>query len=546
MKVREEMIAFMRNHLRAWWTPQTRRQLLIALCATAAFTFLAHGFLFTNEFFSHDSVTFMYNAGFDFYLQNGRFLIPIYEYWRGGAASPWLTGALFLCWMTLASYGIICLLHIQSLAGQILLCGLLCTNCSLTLTGATYVYCMDEYALALLLAVVSSAFFLREGVRNSLPGLLPLIVCLAIYQPYFTVALSLCFLSVFLRVIEGHQLRSVFRSAVKYLLLMGAGFAAYYLLWRVLCVLSGVSAIRTEEALFFSTPANIPLQILRALARAYGKFILDMFVRGSGIVELFLLRLVSRFQPVIMRGDGVLGAFLPLLNILLLAAVLRWMFGILRDKTLPVNNRRMAAALFCLFPAVFRSISILTPASDHDLTCYAERLFYLFPIFIMEPAARKKACAEARLALSVLLCLVLWYNIVFANQAYMKKDLERNSTLVLAVRVIERIENVDGYIPGETPVVFVGSLNDNPYLNQHREAFEGLYDRVWLYENYAATYNMDLYLTRYLHYPLIIGDETELSQWETVREMPLFPETGSISMVNETVVVKFSEIKTES
>ena len=174
----------MYGRLLAWWTPQTKRLLLITFVATAAFTALAHGFLFANEFFSSDSITLMYYRGFAYYLRNGRFLIPLYEYWKGDAAAPWLIGALFLCWMTLASYVTIHLFDIQSVSRQILLCGLLCTNWSLTLTGATYVYCMDEYAFALLLSITASFFLLREGMRNFLMGLFLLVVSLSIYQVY--------------------------------------------------------------------------------------------------------------------------------------------------------------------------------------------------------------------------------------------------------------------------------------------------------------------------------------------------------------------------
>ena len=60
---------------------EARRTALLALCATAAFSFAAHGFLFSNEFFSHDSVSyFTYATGSgSFYIGIGRFVIPLYE-----------------------------------------------------------------------------------------------------------------------------------------------------------------------------------------------------------------------------------------------------------------------------------------------------------------------------------------------------------------------------------------------------------------------------------------------------------------------------------
>ena len=82
-----------------------RKAALLALCATAAFSFAAHGFLFANEFFSHDSVSyFTYATGAPaFYTGIGRFLIPVYECVKGDVAAPWLIGLLFTGWMTLTA-----------------------------------------------------------------------------------------------------------------------------------------------------------------------------------------------------------------------------------------------------------------------------------------------------------------------------------------------------------------------------------------------------------------------------------------------------------
>ena len=143
--------------------PELRRTALLALCATAAFSFAAHGFLFANEFFSHDSVSyFTYATGTSaFYTGIGRFAIPLYESIKGDVAAPWLIGLLFILWMTLTAVLVTELLGIRSRSGMVLTCGLLCTNLALTLTGATYVYCMDEYAFALCAAAAAAWCFAR-------------------------------------------------------------------------------------------------------------------------------------------------------------------------------------------------------------------------------------------------------------------------------------------------------------------------------------------------------------------------------------------------
>ena len=61
-----------------WNLPELKRTALIALISTAVCSFAVHGFLFTNELFSHDSISyFTYATGsFSFYTGIGRFVIP--------------------------------------------------------------------------------------------------------------------------------------------------------------------------------------------------------------------------------------------------------------------------------------------------------------------------------------------------------------------------------------------------------------------------------------------------------------------------------------
>ena len=198
-----------------------RRTALLALCATAVFSFAAHGFLFANEFFSHDSVSyFTYATGStSFYIGNGRFLIPLYELIKGDVAAPWLIGLLFVGWMSLTAVLVTHLLGIRSAGGVILTSALLCTNVALTLTGATYIYCLDEYAFALCAAAAAAWCFAR-GRWWLLAGLGALTASLAVYQPYFTVAAVLCLLAAIRRLavfrrgrMENRQTAMVSRSA---------------------------------------------------------------------------------------------------------------------------------------------------------------------------------------------------------------------------------------------------------------------------------------------------------------------------------------------
>lgn len=491
--------------------PELRRTALLSLCATAACSLAAHGFLFSNEFFSHDSVSyFTYGTGTAaYYTGIGRFGIPLYEQIKGAVAAPWLIGLLFILWVAAAAAVVSRLLEIRSGPGVALTCALLCTNVALTLTGATYVYCMDEYAFALLWAAAAAWLLSRGGWREALLGVWALILSLAVYQAYFTVAAALCFLTVLRRTARGESVVRLVRDGLRQLALLAAGFGAYYGLWSGACAVMGVEKRRVEESL----------------------------LGGGGLFQLLKEANLDYFRRL-FDGGGVLGWLLPAVHALLLAELLLCLWQVLRRRELPVGNKALLAALVCLIPTAFNSAFVLMNGEASLLTAFAGELLYLLALACREPEWGRPL--RSRRAIAVLLCLVVWQHVVCANQIYMKKDLEKNATLVLAARVLDRIETLEGYVPGETAVTFVGRLDRNRTLNQGREAFRELEGVVGLWSDYAATYNLGRYLTDYLHAPLWWDETLDLSGTPEVEAMPVFPAAGSVAAVDGVVVVKLS------
>lgn len=492
-----------------------KRAVLVTLAAVAVSAFAAHGFLFANEFFSHDSISyFTYATGSgSFYIGIGRFFIPVYECIKGDVAAPWLIGLLFILWVTLAALLVTRLLDLLSTAGRGFTGALFAVNTALTLTGATYIYCMDEYAFALCMAAAAAALF-RRGKGWTALGVFLLVVSLAVYQAYFTVAACLCFLMVLREAAGKDSLKQTVLSGLRYLALLAVSFGAYYGVWTAICQISGVEKRRVEESLLAGGGLG---QLLTLIRDANVSYVGGLF--GTG---------------------GVLGPLMALVHALMLAVLLWRLVLILRDRELPVGKKLLLLCLVCLIPTAFNSASILLAGSATQLMTFAGELIYLLLLVCCEPAEGKTAQPWLRRLALVLLCCVLWQHIVYANQVYMKKELEHTATVSLATRVIDRVESVEGYVPGETPVAFAGRLDRNTYLNQGRNEFQALDKTVGLWSDYSATYNLGRYLTEYLNYPLLWDTETDVSQWAEVQTIPVFPATDSIQLVRGTVVVRLS------
>ena len=131
---------------------------------------------------------------------------------------------------------------------------------------------------------------------------------------------------------------------------------------------------------------------------------------------------------------------------------------------------------------------------------------------------------------------------IYANQMYLKKDLEYDATLSVMTRVVDRIEQVEGYIPGETPVKFLGDIQRSK-LAMTRPAFAHLGSLTGTEENYAITYGDTfwMYLEDVMGYPIKRFRETKNEEQERVTDdMPCFPDKDSVQMVDGVVFVKLT------
>ena len=138
--------------------------------------------------------------------------------------------------------------------------------------------------------------------------------------------------------------------------------------------------------------------------------------------------------------------------------------------------------------------------------------------------------------------MISFCNIIFSNGAYLKKDMEYTATLSTMTRILDRVELVEGYIPQETPVVFVGTLDETP-ISKDRQAFGDYYPYAGMSSHYAPTYNSTLneYLISILGYPANLQSESDWVDRPEVQAMPAFPDKDSVQMIDGTVIVKLRE-----
>jgi len=489
----------------------------------------AHAYRFVNPQFSHDSLLINQNDC-AWQITLGRFLQPVYLALRGSLCAPLLTGLLATTFLFLAVYTILRLLDISSKPVAFALCGLLETHASITYTHATYLPWSDVFLLALLFSTLAVWFFFRVYGGVWIAPVF-LVLSLGLYQAHFQTALTL-FLLCFLRdALAGKKAVPILLRGVLSILTLLTSLLLYAGVYQAVLWCTGVQPKAFYNSLLtvgdYTDVKILPLLLdtclepLRSLLHPETFQSLPAAILNGGFLVLFLVD----------------------------TGMLFW------QKKRPPGNGFLTLLLLVLLPPGSNAVYFISKGVEHDLMTFSFSFFYLLPALTLERwnkenfqpfqnMATKIGPILRKAALTGLFLLVFW-NGIFSNQVYLKKSLQEQGTLSLMTRLLDRMEQTPGYVPGETPVLVIGRLDNGP-LSTPRAGFSHI-SGVGSDYNFAVTYydTFRWYCEEILGYtiqmaPQSVRNEQEKHPDPEIEAMPVFPAKGSVKMQKNRLVVRLS------
>lgn len=500
------------------------------LFKSMAFTFIlglaAHAYAYFNCLMSHDSLTAIYAGRTEEMckLSLGRFIVPIYRFFRGSTCLPWIIGILSLFWIGLSVYAISRMFRINDKWAIILIAGVMAINPTVTAMTATYIFELDFDMLALFLAVVSVLIWKeRPNILGLIIGGTSLAVSIGIYQSYISVTISLIIIASIYFLINGEKCKDVIIKGLKGVAMIAIAGAMYYIAYYlIVCPLFNV--VPEERTDLFA-------------------------LLGGDYVEL----LKDAYTYVAARMHKIYPNWLLAIHIPFLAALVINIFyrfiqcGGKISKGEKFGKLAFVIALLAVLPFGINITYLISAGFVHDLMIYSFWLIYIMSVVFIarldkSGGSSKIVVTSIKTVIYVVIGIVIWNNIIWSNTAYLKKDLEQKSTLSLMTRVETRMEEYPGYIPGETPVVFIGS-SDMPNTN---EGFIEISELTGLHANSVITYYSvyENYFKYILNCPIkLCGEERakSLSPSPEVMEMNVFPKENCIKFVDDILVVKMGE-----
>lgn len=500
---------------------------------TLIFMALLHGYRYVSLGFSHDSLAFAWQPDLEWQISLGRYMQPFY-WWiiRGRIAAPFIVGVLSYGYMVGSVYGVASLLDLKAKTTLFLLAGLMCGSLAFIALDATYSHTADVYMLALMLNIAAAWLCLRgkRRVPSVLAAVVLLVISTGLYQAYLQVFTALTMVWALLRLLktDGRAIpEAVARCAQSFLALMLA-MALFFVGYYVVMAVTGVEAVSKANS-------------IGGMKVLSGAALVDMVKTTWKMPLRQLGRLQGRIAPLARMLTAVV----------LMTGAAATIFTARRSRVSAWQALGMAV-LVLLLPFGMNWICLFCSGAVHDLMRYA----YIVPLLAALAANERawnlaladegkqigKKTRAAACVLPLVVLTLLFDRGIYANQIYLKKDLEYDATLSVMTRVVDRIEQVEGYIPGETPVEFLGDILRSQ-LAMTRPAFAHLGSLTGTEENYAITYadTFWMYLEDVMGYPIKRFRETKNEEQERVTDdMPCFPDKDSVQMVDGVVFVKLA------
>ncbi len=516
---------------KAWLTPadalqrlagSIKREWKLAFFATVIVAILVHMPVLLADIPNHDGLDSVY---FDQNMvTSGRWFLTVACGFSSYYSIPWLIGLLGILFLGVAGAAMVEVLELEKPWAILLTGGLLAAFPALTSTFA-YVYTLDGYMMALLLAVMA-VLLTKKFKFGFLAGGVCLAFSLGIYQSYLPFAMILSIYAILILLTKEGTVAEKIKKSLHYLYMGGIGVVLYYLLLQLLLALQG-----------------------KELASYQG---IDGMTQGAGagllgsIVTMYVDFVKFTFRSDVLNPNVYVGAAL----LLLLVSALAVLAGLVWKRKWWKNPLFFVimALLVLALPLVSNVILLISPSVTYHLLMRYQWVLYLIGLVALverySGTSKIGALAEWG-ALLAAVVLIFGYS-VSDNIAYSNLEKRYEKTYAYCVRLLDRIEQTEGYYQG-IPIAMIGVVGDEQFplsdiTSDVTGGMIGMSGDSLLYtgRNYA------LFMKHYLGATLnILPPEAmeEMYYAPEYIEMESFPGESAIKIIDGVMYIKTENVE---
>ena len=468
----------------------------------------------------------------DWEITVGRWGLKFFDYLHFGVNAPIVIAAITLFWYSIAG---ILLTKIFGPTNKYvcMIAPLMIVSTPMVADTITYYYCADAYAISFCLAVVAIWLLKKDGdiKIRSLWAIFCIACSLSIYQGNLGVVAGLGVLAMIVQALkENENSKKITRFFLNLIFVMLAGIGLYYIILQVWLKIRGLSMMSYKGADNIGV-RYIMLNLIKSTQNAYYDFY-DFFCKNTIMINSYAIRFFYLFLWIF---------FVSLL-----------FYRLAAHQTKPANII-IAIIGIAVLPVACNAIDIIAPdtriilLTSGGLTVLPAAIFTLCSSWLANEITLMSNNLKrmARCLLSVIAVLIIANYAMIVNTDGIVMKQEQEKTIALANRICTRIEQENS----EALVMVAGSPTRGSYPIVSTLADEADYYTKWglTWSTPDGSYNCWKQIFR-----RCLGVEVNWCTEEQFRSivmseqfenMPNYPSNGSVSEIDNIIVVKISDIE---
>lgn len=494
------------------------------------FTFIwglvTHGYMFLNNSISHDSLNEFINNEQTFAIKMavGRIFVPYYQsIFRGDIAVPWLSGILALIYIGFAVFLIAKMFGFHSNGKLLIISGIFAANLTVISAATAYINDIDADMMAMLLAVIS-VWLWKKYKYGFLVGIVPLVFTMGLYQSYLSVAITLVLFILILDLLQNKSFKSVTIFGLKAVAMIASAGLIYFISMKAIL---HFTATTISSGDYNSIDSILSLSFKEIIALT---------------VRIYYYTIVKIFSPVSFMPLTVSRIVYGLMIIMAGTVIIKKILG----KEIKIKEKILILLLTALIPLGMNICEVLANGTSHLLMHFSLWLVYLFVLLLIDKTVREKGSflknTRAYLCYAIIL-ITLFSNVRMANICYLEKDYEKGANLSFYTELVNDMKEYDGYIQGETEVVFVGKPSTSIILPEKFEIVRSLTGMDYM--PFVTGASVPSYFINYFKYvlmsPTVFANEevwVAMRKSDETKQMSVYPAEGSMKMIDGKLVVK--------
>lgn len=513
------------------------RKLRLSIIVTIIIAIITYTFKFTNATYGWDNVSISLRnvyPGFGGakWLGWSEPLITMLQ------SLPWLEGVIGTFLMAVTVYFLILIFEIETMVGIFAVAGI-CQVSPTIIIANTYGFSITFY-LALLFAVLGAYFLVAPSVIT-LKHVLVSIMCIAVsagyYGAFLTTTFAVLLLKLLMDIFFGKPFTQVSGKCIRFVGIPVIAVAIFYLILRILLAISGqqLQAYGGENNIA-SLGSVISFLSFKRIADVYGAC-LYYYMHKSYTPHILTVIIFILFAVAIL--------------VLLKRNVL-----MIKDKA---KNICLAFFIIIMMPVAMGFLGLFT-TQIHELMYFGYSIPYIVVVVACEllykeyknDKSEAKRIKRLEIVIASLIICYIYFGVVLANTVAIRANSYMQSTYALCIRIVDRIENCEGFKGDELITVVYYPHEGESYIDKTGLTPISMLDDLWNVSddrvNGLNDFNVPAFITNIMGVPVNItqyvslddlfesGDLSE-AEIEQINEMDIFPNNSCVQKVGNRIIV---------